>query len=426
VATFIPKPHTPFQWVGQVPLEDAQRKIHRLKDKLKVPGVHFKWQPPEVSRIEGLWARGDRRLGKLLVTAYRLGCRFDGWSDHFNYNRWQSACEASGVDIDFFTDRRRDTTEPLPWDPIDIGVSKEFLWQEAQKALAGELTKDCREGDCNSCGVCDFEKLAPVVYDHCGLDPLQDSLRENHSKSVDRQFLITFSKTGPIRFLGHLEMANIFVRALRRADVRLKYSQGFHPQPKLSFQDALPVGMESLQEFLLVTVTGETSPDRIIRRLNAQLPDGLLVTGCRPIASKFVRPEPVFTTYRLALEENVFSDDKIAAFLKKSEWIISRTNRKGKVRQIDLRRAVSGIERMSPSELNLSLRSLPGSMMRPGDVVEHLFALPSEKLKHLRVTKISSCGDLASGKEKGVPRETVALQASANSPCPRAEGHGEK
>ena len=342
VATFIPKPHTPFQWVGQVPLEAAQQKIHWLKDKLKVPGVRFKWQPPEVSRIEGLWARGDRRLGKLLVSAYRLGCRFDGWSDHFQYNRWQSACEVAGVDIDFFTDRQRDATEPLPWEPVDIGVSKEFLWQEARKALAGELTEDCRRGDCNSCGVCDFEKLAPVVYDRCGLDSSQVSIKENHPQRAERQFMITFSKTGPVRFLGHLEMANVFVRALRRADVRLKYSEGFHPQPKLSFQDALPVGMESLQELLLVTVTGETTPKRIIRQLNAQLPDGLLVTDCYPIASKFVRPESVVTTYRLELDGDFFSDEKIASFLKKSEWIVSRTKRKGKVRQIDLRRSGFG------------------------------------------------------------------------------------
>jgi radical SAM family uncharacterized protein/radical SAM-linked protein len=414
VASFIPKPHTPFQWVGQVPLEDAHQKIQRLRDKLKVPGVHFKWQPPEVSRIEGLWARGDRRLGKLLVTAYRLGCRLDGWSDHFHYNRWQSACEAAGVDIDFFTARPRDVTEPLPWDLIDIGVSKEFLWQEARKALAGELTDDCRGGDCNSCGVCNFENLAPVVYDRCGPGSSEGRIGKHHSKSVGHQFLITFSKTGPIRFLGHLEMANIFVRALRRADVRLKYSEGFHPQPKLSFQDALPVGMESLQELLLVTVTGETTPDEIIRQLNTQLPDGLLVTGCRPVTSKFVRPESAVATYRLELDGDVFTDEKIASFLKKPEWIISRTNRKGKVRKIDLRLAVSGIERISPSKLNLRLRSLHGSMMRPGDVVDHLFAVPSEKLKHLRVTKISSYGDVASEKEKGFSQGTANVKASVN------------
>jgi radical SAM family uncharacterized protein/radical SAM-linked protein len=426
VATFIPKPHTPFQWVGQVPVEAAHRKIHWLKDKLNVPGVHFKWQPPEVSRIEGLWARGDRRLGKLLVTAYRLGCRLDGWSDHFHYNKWQSACEADGVNIDFFTTRQRDFTEPLPWDPIDTGVSKEFLWREAQKALKGELTEDCRGGDCKSCGVCDFKELAPVINDLCGFGSSRGGIRKNQPNGVNRQFVITFSKTGPIRFLGHLEMANVFVRALRRAAIRLKYSQGFHPQPKLSFQDALPVGMESLEELLLVTVTDETTPSRIIRQLNAQLPDGLLVTGCRPIASKFVRPETVVTTYRLVIGGDVFCDEKIASFLKKSEWIVSRTNRKGKVRQIDLRQAVSGIERVSSSELILGLRSLHGSMMRPGDVVEHLFAVPSEKLKYLRVTKISSCGDFDLGNEKDLRHGFTALQASTYMPCPRPEGGAAK
>jgi radical SAM-linked protein len=180
--------------------------------------------------------------------------------------------------------------------------------------------------------------------------------------------------------------------------------------------------MESLEELLLVTVTDETTPSRIIRRLNAQLPDGLLVTGCRPIASKFVKPETVVTTYRLVIGGDVFCDEKIASFLKKSEWIVSRTNRKGKVRQIDLRRAVSGIERISSSELILGLRSLHGSMMRPGDVVEHLFAVPLEKLKHLRVTKISSCGDFDLGNEKDVRHGFAALQASAYMPCPRPEG----
>jgi radical SAM-linked protein len=263
--------------------------------------------------------------------------------------------------------------------------------------------------------------LAPVVNDRCRLDSSWGSSGKNQPQRTDRQFLITFSKTGPIRFLGHLEMANVFVRALRRADVRLKYSEGFHPQPKLSFQDALPVGMESLEEFLLVTVTSETTPNRIIRQLNAQLPDGLLVTGCRPIASKFVRPESVVKTYRLVLGGDVFSDEKIASFLKKSEWIVSRTNRKGKVRQFDLRRVVSHIEKISSSQMILSLQSLHGSMMRPGDIVEYLFAVPSEKLMHLRVTKMSSCGGVDSGNQKDACQGTAALQASAYTPGSRPE-----
>jgi len=194
-------------------------------------------------------------------------------------------------------------------------------------------------------------------------------------------------------------MAKVFVRALRRADIRLIYSEGFHPQPKLSFQDALPVGMESLQETLLVTVAGETTPKGIIRRLNAELPAGLVITGCHPKASKFGRPESVLTTYRLVMDEDVFNPEKIADFMTKTAMLVLRTNRKGKIRQIDLRQAVSGIERISASELILVLRSSPDNLMRPGDVVGHLFALPPEKLKRLRVTKLSSRDELAKYKE---------------------------
>ena len=107
VATFIPKPHTPFQWVGQIPLDEARQIIKRLQYNLNKPGIRYKWQPPEVSQIEGLWARGDRRLGRLLVNAFRLGCRFDGWTDHFNHKRWQKACHAAEVDIDSYTGQCR-------------------------------------------------------------------------------------------------------------------------------------------------------------------------------------------------------------------------------------------------------------------------------------------------------------------------------
>ncbi len=391
VATFIPKPHTPFQWEGQIPLGEAHKKIHRLKDKLALSRLRFKWQPPEVSRLEGLWARGDRRLGKLLVAAYRRGCRFDGWSDHFNYGTWQSACESAGVDIDFFTNRRRDATEPLPWDVIDTGVTKEFLGQEAQRALAGDVTADCRTGDCNSCGVCDFENVAPVVFDRCRLDAPPPADAKPVVSGDERQLLITFSKTGPGRFLGHLEMASIFVRALRRLGLRLKYSQGFHPQPKLSFQDALPVGMESLAELLLVTVGGETSAKRIVARLNDQLPDGLRVVAGRFLSAKYRRPETLFTTYRLTADADLFHRDRVESFFEKETWPVDRTNHKGKVRQIDLRQVVTAIEWISPGEVILTLRSSGGGV-RPSDVAGDLFAIAAEGVTRLRTVKLASFG----------------------------------
>jgi len=163
VSTFIPKAHTPFQWCAQMSVDESRRKIHMLRSKLKGRGLRFKWQTPEMSLLEGLWARGDRRLSRLLVKAYELGCRFDGWSEHFQFKRWQEAIKACGVDVDFFTSRARDLSEPLPWDHIDTGVSKEFLKLEWEKALEGSETPDCRDGECHLCGVCDFETIKPVT-----------------------------------------------------------------------------------------------------------------------------------------------------------------------------------------------------------------------------------------------------------------------
>jgi radical SAM family uncharacterized protein len=130
IATFIPKPHTPFQWAPQNTLAESEEKISWLKSQLKYPGIRFKWQNPQVSLVEGIWARGDRRLNDLLITAYQKGCRFDGWTDKFKYDLWQEAFAAQGIDPDFYTARRRDVREPLPWDHIDTQVSKEFLQDE--------------------------------------------------------------------------------------------------------------------------------------------------------------------------------------------------------------------------------------------------------------------------------------------------------
>ena len=127
VATFVPKPHTPFQWASQLSLAESEDGIRRLQRQLKLPGIQLKWQNPQVSWLEGVWARGNRKLSRLLLAAYHKGCRFDGWSDQFRHELWRSAFEEQGVDPDFFTVRERDLCEPLPWDHIHTQVTKSFF-----------------------------------------------------------------------------------------------------------------------------------------------------------------------------------------------------------------------------------------------------------------------------------------------------------
>jgi radical SAM superfamily enzyme YgiQ (UPF0313 family) len=134
VSTFIPKPHTPFQWSRQISLEETKEKLQYLKDHLRHPRVSLKWQDPWMSRVEGVFSRGDRRLSGLIEAAYEEGCRLDGWTDQFDPEKWETAFEKSGVDPDFYTTRPRLLDEPLPWAHIDAGISARFLKKEWEKA----------------------------------------------------------------------------------------------------------------------------------------------------------------------------------------------------------------------------------------------------------------------------------------------------
>ena len=153
VSNFVPKPHTPFQWFPQNSASEFMEKHYYLKDRLKgVRGVTFHYHHAETSIIEAVLARGDRRLSALLQEAWSLGCRFDGWSEHFRYPLWEKAFENTGLSMDFYAARTRSYGEILPWDHIDSAVTKEFLIRENEEALKEALTPDCRLG-CTACGV---------------------------------------------------------------------------------------------------------------------------------------------------------------------------------------------------------------------------------------------------------------------------------
>ncbi len=153
VSCFVPKPHTPFQWAAQDDVAVFEDKQRRLKDALRsVKGVKFNWHDARLSMLEAVFARGDRRTSVVLENAYRLGCRFDSWKELFDFNKWLSAFESTGIDPAFYAARERGKNETLPWDMIDTGLSKDYLWEEKQKADAASTTPDCRNG-CTGCGL---------------------------------------------------------------------------------------------------------------------------------------------------------------------------------------------------------------------------------------------------------------------------------
>ena len=157
---FVPKPFTPFQWVKMASREeflDKQRFLNgKMREQHNAKSIKYNWHEAETTMLEGVMARGDRRLGKVILDAYNDGCLYDAWSEYFDYDKWLEAFKKNDIDMDFYTVRERNKDEILPWDYIDIGVTKEFLWKEYMNAKDEKVTPNCKM-KCSVCGANTFK-----------------------------------------------------------------------------------------------------------------------------------------------------------------------------------------------------------------------------------------------------------------------------
>ena len=154
-AYFVPKPFTPFQWEKQIPPEEYLRRVHLLKENLRSRSIDYRYHESDLSRLEAVMARGDRRLGPVIWEAVKNGARLDGWNEYFNNSIWEDAFKKCSVAPEFYTQRGYDEDEILPWDSISVGVTKEFFLREKRLAYCSQITPDCRAG----CAVCGANKL---------------------------------------------------------------------------------------------------------------------------------------------------------------------------------------------------------------------------------------------------------------------------
>ncbi|MCI5191085.1 MAG: TIGR03960 family B12-binding radical SAM protein, partial [Candidatus Electrothrix sp. AS4_5] len=349
VSTFVPKPHTPFQWHGQLSIAETKERINFLKRKLPRKGFRLKWHEPYQSFLEGLFSRGDRRLAQLIEAAWQAGARLDGWSDHFFLERWQEAAEQLELDLDAYL-RARDQGEILPWDHLQSGVDRDFLIKEWQKALEQVYTPDCRTKGCQQCGLCDFKSIQPLIQKKQESGQTAEQQRKNDNSSWTRteqgqqtifRYRVHYSRLGDGRFLGHLEVLQLVFRGLQRTTLPLLFSQGFNPSPKVSFSPALPVCLESYIEYFDIDLA---SPVKNIQEtaiyLNTHLPNFLTVDRIEAIQKR--PPVNQIISYQCTLPKFVDMEQlalRRAAFLAEDQYIIERIRRQKK-RERDLRAVV--------------------------------------------------------------------------------------
>jgi len=382
VSPFVPKPHTPFQWRGMVDLVELQRRISLVRSSLKDKNIALSWHDPACSRVEAALARGDRAVGRAIYEAWRRGGKFE--QDNFDNNRWLEAFDAAGLDIAHYANREIPVDSPLPWDHIDMGVSKAFLARENAKAETGETTADCRFGPCGACGLkCRRNNKCEILShnEDAGLRAESgESIASQHSMIDHQRLLLTFRKGENARWLGHLDLLRAFERALRMARIGVAYTQGFNPRPKMSIMSALPLGATADAELLMLELERPCDLRKAVRSLNSRLPEGVSIVCAEVISGPKNGPAVTASEFVVEVElpdknsANRLQDEIVS--LMAQAHIFQERESGGKRRMIDIREGIESIrviDRVSATNARVVM-TLPHReyTVKPSEIIDAL------------------------------------------------------
>lgn len=380
VSSFVPKPHTPFQWERQIGVDEIRDKQAYLKRNLRNRNIAFKWHAAEMSLLEGILSRGDEALGILIETAFRKGARFDGWTDQFQPDLWEAAMESCGISPEPYLNERGHA-ERLPWGNIDCGLTREFLLAEREKANLAEPTVDCRHSECSNCGVCG-EKLG--ISESKQDEPARPDLKIVGGETA--KYRIFYSKKGRARFISHLETTASLIRALRRSGVAFNFSSGYHPHPKISFVLALPVGVESECECAEIEISGR-GPDTL--EINKSLPEGMRVLAVERFEKHSETISGNISGFRYSFyldpETAGMAKKKIDEFQKSSEFILTRKSKQKEIRR-DIRPLVLDMA-LTGYNLEASLAIGAAGGVRPSEVLTGILGISPDQAGSVLIRK---------------------------------------
>jgi radical SAM family uncharacterized protein/radical SAM-linked protein len=391
ISTFVPKPHTPFQWATAPDLEAIRHKQNLLVQRTP-RRVRLKWHDPGQSLVEAVLARGDRRMAGVLervVTTEHNG--LDAWSEHFDLERWQRALEQAQRQGEIPAVSRLlaapELDAPLPWDHLDVGVTRAYLRAQWEAALRGETRDDCSDGSCDSCGVCPDEPLHRVADG--SLSGPRSSARsrepERAAPTTRASLRLWFHKRDRAALLSHLELATVFERAARRAGLPLLLSSGFHPKPRLRFAPALALGVESVAEYVEIDLAQEVPPPEAQRRLASQLPAGITLerstAARRPLQGRIrgVR-------WRLELRDATGAAALIECARRRlaTDEPLHRPGRS----PVDLGRMIRHLSADGDGALLLTCEFGAGGTLKPSEILGGLLELDENRAAETRIVRV--------------------------------------
>lgn len=362
VSSFVPKPHTPFQWSSMITLSEIQRKQELLKDYAEKYRLNFRKHFSKISHLEGIVSRGDRRVANIIYNAWAGGARFDGWDETFKYDLWVECVNNSGIDPEIFLG-----TIPLEgklaWDHIDVGLTERFLNLEWKKATKNRLSPPCgkvagmivhhsnleslektfdidkKKLVCYHCGVaCDLKQMVEERRDFLkGMNSIKDEpyvqpevlkkniveLREKRNQEMGARYRIEFSKIGPITFISHLDLQKVMARIFKRAGLETLHSEGYNIRPLLSFGPALTLGISSLVEYFDVRVPEEWKDyNEIISLLEKHSEPGIHFRAINPITNKTPSIQDAAKSFTYFIPVKAGDKDTVGTELKNASEIL--------------------------------------------------------------------------------------------------------
>lgn len=421
VSTFVPKPFTPFQWAAQIPPEETVRRQAMLQHALgRGGGIKFGHHEPEETFLEGLLSRTDRRTADLVEAAWRLGARFDAWREHLRFDLWQQAIAETGFDVADAL-RERSVEERLPWDHIDVLIPKSWFVEDWKRALELKHAEDCRHRRCHKCGVIDEERAlcAAMLREHVEGRKTERTWARTVSEPVPvpqpvQRLWLRIARTGKGRFLAHLEAQTAWMRALRRAQAPLAYSQGFHPRPQFAFSTAPPVGEETLGDYLDVLLVERVDLAALRRDLNATLPEGFEVLDVREVPfqapSLMALAEGGIYKIQLPHEDAARVREAVAGLNEATELSVERLTKAGGRRgrralaDLDIRPMIRTL-RIEEGEpvltVHAELQSVAGKPGKPAELLGWLASQP-ERARVIRVDTLKRHGEALVGMLEGL------------------------
>lgn len=383
ISNFTPKPHTPFQW-HSVSTSEFERKQNLLRQEFRtIRGLKANFTDVRISAMEDFVGRGDRRLSTVIRRAWELGAGMDAWWESLDraFAAWTQAITETELtwkyrqveqgEWNVFDQAEAEGTDhpsldaPLPWDHIDTGISKDWLKTDLQKALAAATVPDCSFAGCSHCGVCGADFGHNVVVPPLPVPSFAGHFVPNQQRL--QRLRVWFGKHGDMAFLSHLDLARLFDRAVRRAVLPVAFTGGFHPGPRISFANALSLGVTSSNEIVDFDLTQPLTVEEFRDKLGAQLPPNIPINRVEQIA-----PESASATQLLERAEyfivvcaathsgekcsaSNFWQQWVEAILSTDEILMEQTTKSGKMKQVNLRDRLFELEWLGDGLQNFTI-----------------------------------------------------------------------